>query len=183
MYPERTNAIDSYLDYRQRYGERITENSPLIREEFDTRSEIEAARPRHLGTESFKYMIQKVGLDSGVIERIAYTRSLRHAVKLSHGFRKFFQTASITNGMSPIYSEFLMGHQSGGLPIESYTRPTEKDLLEGNDKMIGYIGVIDVLTINEENKLRKKVNKLEKEKGEFDQLRREMDELRNFMWR
>jgi hypothetical protein len=47
--------------------------------------------------------------------------------------------------MSPLYAEIQMGHQSGGLAIESYVRPSENDLLEGNDKMIGYVGVIDLL--------------------------------------
>jgi hypothetical protein len=30
-------AIDSYLDMRSRYGEKLNDNSPLIREEFNIR--------------------------------------------------------------------------------------------------------------------------------------------------
>ncbi|CAN5316838.1 hypothetical protein BH18THE2_BH18THE2_39570 [soil metagenome] len=78
----------------------------------------------------------------------------------SHGFRKFFQTVSVNNGMSMLYSEMLMGHKSGGLAMESYVRPTDNDLLEGNDRMIGYSGIFDALTINEENKLRIKLETL-----------------------
>jgi hypothetical protein len=48
-----------------------------------------------------------------------------------------------------------MGHTSGGLALESYLRPSESDLLEGNDKMIGYIGVMDALTVSEENRVKR----------------------------
>ena len=68
---------------------------------------------------------------------------MRRPVKETHGFRKFYKTTAITAGMSPLYTEFLMGHSSGSLALESYVRPSESDLLEGNDKMIGYIGVMD----------------------------------------
>jgi hypothetical protein len=60
-----------------------------------------------------------------------------------------------------------MGHSSGGLALESYVRPSASDLLEGNDKMIGYAGIIDALTINEENKLRRKVEVLTQKQDEL----------------
>jgi hypothetical protein len=37
-------------------------------------------------------------------------KGLRRPVKETHGFRKFFQTTAIGNGMSPLYAEILMGH-------------------------------------------------------------------------
>lgn len=78
-----------------------------------------------------------------------------------------------------------MGHRSGGLAIESYTRPTERDLLEGNDKMIGYVGVIDSLTINEENKLRRKVETLTEKQNEIQKMKdkhqQEMTSMREEM--
>jgi integrase len=36
--PECKKAIDFYIDFRQRYGEKITDNSYLIREQFDIRN-------------------------------------------------------------------------------------------------------------------------------------------------
>jgi site-specific recombinase XerD len=157
--PECTKEIDSYIEYRKRHGEHpLRDDAPLIREEFDIDDEIKATHPRPLGRETFKKMIERIGLKSGVIEKTALVesgRGYRRPVKETHGFRKFFQTTCIGNGMSPLHSEYLMGHHSGSLPVESYYRPSESDLLEGNDKMIGYVGVIDALTINEENKLRR----------------------------
>ena len=84
----------------------------------------------------------------------------------THGFRKFFKTTCINGGMNPLYSEYLMGHRSG--LTKSYFKPSDTELLEGNDKALGYISVINDLTINEEFRLRKKVDELTKKKGEIE---------------
>lgn len=166
--------IDSYLEYRQRNAERpLKEDAPLIREEFDINDEIRAARPRPLTVQNFKKMIKSIGLRSGVIERRAIIqdgRGPRRPVKETHGFRKAFQTCAINNGMSPLYAEILMGHHSGGLALESYVRPSDNDLLEGNDKMIGYAGLIGALTVNEEHRLKQEVQTLRIDKSKMEQV-------------
>ena len=166
------------MEYRCRYGERIKEDAPLIREEFDINDEIHAARPRHLSYFLFKIMVQKLRNKSGIIEKLP--KRTQRQVMESHGFRKFFQTNAITSGMSPLYAEFLMGHSSG-LALESYVRPTENDLLEGNDKMIGYVGIIDALTINEEYKLRREIEHYRVKASQFDSLRAEIDQLKEMI--
>jgi hypothetical protein len=95
----------------------------------------------------------------------------------THGLRKAFQTIAIHNGMSSLYAEMLMGHKSGGLALESYVKPTENDLLEGNDKMIGYVGIIDALTINEENRLRREVKTLKIDKSNMEQVLERINKL------
>jgi integrase len=155
---ECSNIIDSYLAYRQLHGERpLKEDSPLIREDFLIDDEIRASRPRFLAVQTMRKMIAHIGVKSGVIERrpVINGRGEIRSVKATHGLRKAFQTTAINAGMSPLYSEILMGHTSGGLALESYLRPSENDLLEGNDKMIGYIGVMDALTISEENRVKR----------------------------
>jgi integrase len=115
-------AIDSYLEYRKRHGEYpLNENAPVLREEFDIHDEIRATRPRALTEQSFRKMIRDIGLRSGVMENMSALeedqtegRRQRRPVKETHGFRKFFQTTAINNGMSPLYTEILMGHHSGG---------------------------------------------------------------------
>jgi hypothetical protein len=102
--PECARAIDSYLDYRQRHGERpLKTDAPLIREEFDIHDELKAMRPRILEDQTFKRLIRIVGIKSGVMEKQAlteYGRGPRRPVKETHGFRKFFQTVVIGNGTS-----------------------------------------------------------------------------------
>jgi hypothetical protein len=55
-----------------------------------------------------------------------------------------------------------MDHSLG--ESQNYHRPTEEELLED------YLNVIDLLTINEENRLRRQVEKLEIEKSRIDLL-------------
>lgn len=177
--PECARSVDSYLEFRQRHGERIKEEAPLIREEFDINDEIHAARPRHLSYFLFRMMVQKLRKKSGVIEKLP--KRTQRQIMESHGFRKFFQTEAIKDGMNPLYSKFLLGHKSGGLAIESYLRPTENDLLEGNDKMTGYVGIIDALTINEEHKLKREIQTLKQEVTRFDKMQKQIEELNRRM--
>lgn len=167
---ECSSIIDSYLAYRQLHGERpLKEDSPLIREDFSIDDEIRASRPKFLTVQTMRKMIAHIGVKSGVIERrpVINGRGEIRSVKATHGLRKAFQTTAINAGMSPLYSEILMGHTSGGLALESYLRPSENDLLEGNDKMIGYIGVMHALTISNEFRLTREVQTLRVEKSKM----------------
>ena len=65
-----------------------------------------------------------------------------------------------------------MGQKTG--LEESYLKLSEQDLLEGTDKHSGYLDIIDALTINEENKLRRQVTILKKKGNETNQLLAEM---------
>jgi hypothetical protein len=44
--------------------------------------------------------------------------------------------------------------------------------------MTGYIGVIDALTINEENRLKREVQSLKQEVTRFDRMAKEIEELK-----
>ena len=65
-----------------------------------------------------------------------------------------------------MYSEYVMGHRSG--LTKSYFKPTDQELLEGNDKALGYVAAINDLTINEECRLHKKIDELIKKKNEIE---------------
>ena len=95
----------------------------------------------------------------------------------THGFRKFFKTTCITAGMNPLYSEYVMGHRSG--LTKSYFKPSDTELLEGNDKALGHIAVIPYLTINateEENtKLKQDHSK------EWELMRQQVAEIKQKM--
>jgi len=89
----------------------------------------------------------------------------------THAFRKFFKTTCINAGMNPLYSEYVMGHRSG--LTKSYFKPTDTELLEGNEKALGYIAAINDLTINEEHRLTKKVNELQVKNDQIMELERQ----------
>ena len=58
--PECRIVIDSYLRYRRLHGERIQDDAPLIREQFDIHDEIQAAHPKHLTSHTLKKMVQQI---------------------------------------------------------------------------------------------------------------------------
>jgi integrase len=151
--PECRKAVDTYLDMRKRYGEVLTPESYLIRDHFDVNDpfRIPRAKPITLGTIKWK-MID--------IARRAGVRC--KDVKASHGFRKFFTTQLINSKVNPEIREMLLGHKIG--LASAYYRPSEQDMLSEYEK------AIDNLTINEENRLRKKVEKLEVDKLEYEAL-------------
>lgn len=86
---------------------------------------------------------------------------------ITHGFRKFFTTQLINAKINPETREMLLGHKIG--LASCYYRPTEEEMYAEYEKAIDY------LTINEENRLRKKVEKLEIEKSQLDFLARRLE--------
>jgi hypothetical protein len=53
---------------------------------------------------------------------------------------------------------------------------SEEELLEGDSRHVGYIGIIDQLTINEENKLRRKVETLTEKQDEIQKMKYEHEQ-------
>ena len=76
-----------------------------------------------------------------------------------------------------------MGHRSG--LTKSYFKPSDMELLEGNDKALGYIAVKNDLTINDEYRLTKKVNELQVKNDQIMELekqhRKELESVQNQM--
>jgi len=177
--PECASVINSYLEYRKRNGDRLKPSEPLLRDEFDINDQIRAASPKTLSTFSLRARIFTLLVSSGLRERKPElekvsdgekeqeTRPLhkRREVMQCHGLRKFFSTTCTLQGLPPLTAEVLMGHKALGI-TGVYFKPTPNDLLEGNDKMLGYSNVMKFLTISDENKLRLEVEELSvKNKG------------------
>ena len=166
--PECAHYIDQYLEWRQRIGEQLNTNSPLLRVEFDTVTQVN--RPKPVSPYVIASMINKL-LDRAGVRAPTADYKQRTELMQTHGFRKFFKTTCINSGMNPLYSEYLMGHRSG--LTKSYFKPTDQELLEGNDKALGYVAAINDLTINEEHRLTKKVNELQLKNDQIMELERQ----------
>ncbi|HZI71631.1 MAG TPA: site-specific integrase [Nitrososphaeraceae archaeon] len=166
--PECAKYIDQYLDWRKRISEQLKPNSPLFRIEFDTATEYN--RPKAVSSHVVAFMIHTL-LDRTGVRARTDNRTQRTELMQTHGFRKFFKTTCINSGMNPLYSEYLMGHRSG--LTKSYFKPTDTELLEGNEKALGYIAAINDLTINEEHRLTKKVNELQVKNDQIMELERQ----------
>jgi integrase len=154
--PECTRYIDKYLEWRQRIGEQLKPNSPLFRVEFDTITQVNLPKP--VSFHVIASMMNKL-LDHTGIRVPTTDHTQRTELMQTHGFRKFFKTTCINAGMNPLYSEYLMGHRTG--LTKSYFKPSDMELLEGNEKTLGYVEAINDLTIAEEHRLAKKLTEKE----------------------
>ena len=125
----------------------------MLRDEFDFNDQIRAASPKTLSTFGLRARIFRLLVSSGVRERKPQLEKVRDGkesdtkpqyerreVMQCHGFRKFFSTTCTLQGLPPLTVEVLMGHKALGI-TGVYFKPTPNDLLEGNDKMLGYAQV------------------------------------------
>jgi hypothetical protein len=94
-----------------------------------------------------------------------------------HGLRKYFETTAKIAGMDLLFLNRCMGHDTG--LEESYFKPTDDQILEGNDKNIGYNGITDDLTINEEHRLKRRVQVLEIEQSKIEELANTLAEVKS----
>jgi integrase len=176
--PECAKAIDSYLQYRERCGEILTEKSPLFREQFDI-TDLEQIRKKAKNiTINAIVMSLKKRLHLANITEIEQLKEGEHSsqkrkkIMRTHGFRKFVNTTMVNAEINTTIRRKLIGH-SVKLD-ESYYRPQTDDFL-----LQEYLKVVDALTINEENRLRRQVQQLTIEVSEVQQFRKELNELKD----
>ncbi len=102
--PECQKVVDSYLDMRSRYGEKINNESFLIREQFDIRDPFQAKKARQVNTDTIRWKLIDLEKRVGVRSK---------DVKAAHGFRKFFTTQVINSKVNSEIREMLLGHKIG----------------------------------------------------------------------
>jgi integrase len=166
--PECAAAIDSYLGYRQRFGDPLKKTAPLIREEFDIHDKLKCAYPKAVSYRGILWLM------TNLLARAGFPT--RGEVMRSHGFRKFAITQMIKAKVDYDSREYLVGHTgSRGLGV-NYDRTTEED------RLAEYLHAVDLLTINSENRLKLKIHQLESEhSAEWKQLKEQMNELRDLL--
>jgi integrase len=161
--PECRREIDSYLDYRRRWTERITDESPLFRLDYNIHK---TAIAKPITINGIRDSIFSLLIRSGIRKLHTEGKVKRSHIMANHGFRKFFETNAFKAGMDHIYLRRMMGQKSG--LEDAYLKLSEEDLLEGDSKHVGYVDVIDQLTIDDSNKLRREVEKLKVEKSQME---------------
>jgi len=161
--PECAYFIDSYLEYRTKNGEKIDNDSYLIRDQFDiTDLEQITNKSKGIVVGTIRVMLTTTLLKAGLITIDHINRHKRKPVPRAHGFRKFFATSCASSKVDPEIRERLLGHDIG-LALD-YVKPSVEEMYQEYQK------AFDNLTINEENRLRNKVKKLEFERSRLDQL-------------
>lgn len=180
--PEARKAIDEYLDWRGRVGEKLGPESPLFRLEFDKDNPFAArAPPQPMTIRATFDMIKRLTFETGVKEITHLTENKkqgrpRHNIMTCHGFRKHFSTVLETEGVNIDYIEILLGHKRGLKDV--YSKPQPVQILEGNgDKVRGYLSGINALTIDDTHRLRDENQSLKETVAEWAKNRQEMAKL------
>ncbi len=151
--------LKEWMDYRRDAGEKISEESWLMRNLWDVTTPTGkglATVPVKLKSSGIKRLMERVLYGQGIRTRLQEGKK-RHEFQVDHGYRKFFKTRCELGGMKPINIEKLLSHSTG--ISDSYYRATEQELLSD------YLKSMDSLIIDERNKLKKRIDKLE-EKNE-----------------
>jgi hypothetical protein len=169
--PECSKYILDYLQFRERSGEKIKPDSPLIRDDFITGNLLRIANPRPLGLGAYvmhlREILVKVGLrkitpiitSESTTDTAGWKRQ-RKEIAQNHGFRKFVHTTMANAKINIEIREMLLGHSIG--LGDAYYRPTlEQCLLE-------YLKVVNDLTINEENRLSQRIKELQENNQDKD---------------
>jgi hypothetical protein len=136
------------------------------------------------------YIIRSIAISAGIIEKMKPRTETetdargrcRGEIMAVHGLRKFFDTTCEMAGVDTLFVEMLMGHKIG--LKKSYFKPTETEILEGNDKK-GYMEAIPALTIQitrEENeKLRGELELLNKRDNELNAMKEQVVSMQSQM--
>ncbi|MGD1837527.1 MAG: tyrosine-type recombinase/integrase [Nitrososphaeraceae archaeon] len=152
--PECATTIQKYLEYRKEEGEKLEGNTGLIGRNIDPSKKSQKIRQQSLHTIMNRLIQEKSKLFKKP-ENV--TTATRYPVMRCHGFRKIFNTKCIEARINYNIKEMLMGHKTSLGLDRNYYRPSDSELLDE------YIKVVDSVTINEENKLRRENTKLKKE--------------------
>ncbi|MDW0197325.1 MAG: hypothetical protein QOD16_01140, partial [Nitrososphaeraceae archaeon] len=178
-------SLKEWMEFREKQGEKITKESYLMRDLWNTGKIFINSRESNL-TKGTMGNISIPKKASGNAIRQIFTRAWkiqdirppdndirRHEFKSTHCFRKYFETHAMDK-MKLLNVKILMGHDTG--LQKSYYKPSEKDILED------YLKVIDLLTINEVNKLKLEFEeKLRIEKSELEMLTADVAELKKMI--
>jgi integrase len=163
--PECKKALDFYLDMRSRYGEKLTDSSYLIREQFDIRDQIAIRSPKQVTHKLIQWKLMSLAEKCGIRKR-GSDKSSRQDIMIAHGFRKFFTTQLVNSKINPEIREMLLGHKIG--LTSCYYKPSIDEMYSEYEKGI------DNLTINPANRLQRKIETLTIEKSRLDRIEEKM---------
>lgn len=158
--PEATKEIDEYLAHRARSGETITADSPLIRDDFTKKT---VGNPCFIAKSTMEGIISRAAVNAGLRTINKGKHHERKETMLTHGLRKFFKQQCRRAGLDHIVIEWLVGHKSGEAKIGINKLMMTYDPAMEDELLSEYLKAVDNLTINEENRIKRKLESKEKE--------------------
>lgn len=148
--PEAKRVLLQYKAWRERQGEIITEDSPLIGSLHQERYPM-----RNLPNQPFGSLISGDHLSKSwvrLLEKAGLTQKTGGWHELHfHTLRKFFETACINAGVKKPYREFWMGHKGEYLD-DSYFRANLREHLAEYQKVVPYVAIMETPTMSEDER-------------------------------
>ena len=145
--PECRSTINAYFEERRKRGEKLTEESYLIRDKYSmysTRINNPKAPKAASINAQIRQLIRKAGLPFEELQP-------------DHAARKFFNTTLVNSNVDPKFKELMMGHD---MKLDKHYYDQESE--ESRKKIIlEYTKAVDALTINDEHRLRKQITEQE----------------------
>jgi hypothetical protein len=164
--PEAYTSAKQWMEYREQHGEKITFDSWLMRDLWQTTTMNYGAKfglatyPKKLKSSGIKSLLERAIKAQGLWKPLS-EGTTRREWKGAHGLRKYYKSRA-EQVMKPINVELTMGHDIG--ISTCYYKPTERDVLEDYQK------AVNLLTINGDNIiLQREVEEL-REKSEDNEL-------------
>jgi len=170
--PEAYHSLKDWMDFRKLHGENVTGESWLMRDTWQKIGKDHghciglAKYPKTFGSIAIRNMIYEAWKVQGIRDKLSDPQVKRHEFTSTHSFRKFFETKCQKAKMNHNHIKILMDHSFG--ESQNYHFPTEQELLDD------YLNALDLLTINEEFRLKNKIEVLEVEKSRLDRMEEKM---------
>ncbi|MGI0016354.1 MAG: hypothetical protein ACREBU_23280, partial [Nitrososphaera sp.] len=171
-------AVKGYIDFRASHGERISEKSWVLRDEFDIAKASKgiATIPKRLKSSGLKRLVERALFAQGIRKPLEKGKR-RHEFQADHGFRKYFKTVAEKH-MKSLHVEILMGHSLG--LGDNYYRVSEQDLLEEYQKAIPRLSLFSIQTNpSDEKRLKGMEKEMEALKSTMAGLTSKLSELEN----
>jgi hypothetical protein len=146
--PEAYHELKIYMAFREKHGEEINVESPIMRDTFPTTNVKNSARralakyPKRLKSSGIKKLLHRALWEQGIREPLAEGQR-RHEFKAAHGLRKFFDTCLENARVKQLNVALLISHKTG--MADHYRRPIEETVLED------YLNAVDLLTIGHDD--------------------------------
>jgi hypothetical protein len=171
LTPAGAKAVDTYIEARTMAGEKVTSNSPLIRDVFDSVKK-NAGEPKPVTLDALDMLFMRLTRSAGIRPKEKEgKRQDRHDIMLFHGIRKYVNHSLVNSGCDVIAKELLIGHSPPGLE-GSYLRLTENELL------IQFLKAVPMLSLSQEHELKQQVDELRIEVADLNVLKAAYNELR-----
>jgi integrase len=168
--PECAKEIDTYLDFRARHNEKITDDSFLLIKKFNIN--LKLIKGKQFNGRGINSVLEESIRNCGLRQVNHDNYFKRQTIPFLHGFRKFFTKQLVNSKINPEIREMLLGHKIG--LASCYYKPTEQEMLQE------YYKAVNLLTINEENRLKLKLDqKIQIEKSQIESLKAEFEKFRN----